>query len=115
MIMIKIKDQLGGRITWNGGVRKSLTDADKQKLNKGYERAKKILENAGAKGVFSGWNVAAHPGGTVKVNHMLDSDLKTEKDNLYVCDCSVIPEGWGLPPTLSLLALGKRLAKHITA
>ena len=33
--------------------------------------------------------------------------------NLYVCDCFVTPEPWGLPPTLTLLSLGKRLAKHI--
>jgi choline dehydrogenase-like flavoprotein len=41
------------------------------------------------------------------------SDLKTEFDNLYVCDCSVIPEAWGLPPTLTIIGLGKRLAKHL--
>jgi choline dehydrogenase-like flavoprotein len=114
MIMIKIKDELGGRITWNGGVRKSINDNDRAKLKDGFNNAKRILENAGAKGVFSGWTVAAHPGGTVKVNDMLDSDLKTQKDNLYVCDCSVIPEAWGLPPTLTLLALGKRLGRHLS-
>jgi choline dehydrogenase-like flavoprotein len=115
MIMIKIRDNLGGRVTYRGGVRKSLSKDDKLKLKSGYERAKKILKNAGAKGIFKGWDVAAHPGGTVKVNDLLDSNLKTEKDNLYVCDCSVIPEAWGLPPTLTLLSLGKRLAKHLTA
>ncbi|MBU1170976.1 MAG: GMC family oxidoreductase N-terminal domain-containing protein [Proteobacteria bacterium] len=113
MIMIKIKDALGGRITWNGGVRKSISDADKNKLKDGYTHAKRILQNAGATGIFSGWTVAAHPGGTVKINDMLDSNLKTQKENLYVCDCSVIPEAWGLPPTLTLLALGKRLARHL--
>jgi choline dehydrogenase-like flavoprotein len=41
--------------------------------------------------------------------------LKTEYDNLYVCDCSVIPEAWGLPPTLTIIGLGKRLAKHLTS
>ncbi|MBE9524746.1 MAG: hypothetical protein IMY76_06580 [Chloroflexi bacterium] len=44
----------------------------------------------------------------------LDSNLKTEFNNLYVCDCSVIPEAWGLPPSLTLLALGKRLGMHLT-
>jgi len=115
MIMIKIKDALGGRITNSGGVRKSLTAADKAKLQDGFGHAKKILKNAGAKGIFAGWTVAAHPGGTVKINDMLDSDLKTGWENLYVCDCSVIPEAWGLPPTLTLLALGKRLGRHLAA
>jgi hypothetical protein len=41
------------------------------------------------------------------------SDLKTDVDNLYVCDRSVIPEDWGLPPSLTILALGKRLAQHL--
>ncbi|MDA8138631.1 MAG: GMC family oxidoreductase [Desulfobacteraceae bacterium] len=113
MIMIKIKDGLGGRITSSGGVRKSLRAEDRAKLQDGFGHAKKILANAGAKGIFSGWTVAAHPGGTVKIKEMLDSNLKTTKENLYVCDCSVIPEAWGLPPTLTLLALGKRLGKHL--
>jgi choline dehydrogenase-like flavoprotein len=113
MIMIKIKDGLGGRVTWNGGVRKDISTADKEKLKDGAGHARRILKNAGAKGIFTGWTVAAHPGGTVKINHMLDADLKTKKENLYVCDCSVIPEPWGLPPTLTLLALGRRLGRHI--
>jgi choline dehydrogenase-like flavoprotein len=37
----------------------------------------------------------------------------TEFDNLFVCDCSVIPEAWGLPPTTTIIGLGKRLAKHL--
>ncbi len=114
MIMIKIKDELGGHTTAWGGVRKSLRAEDKAKLKDGYAHAARILKNAGAKGIFSGWTVAAHPGGTVKIREMLDSNLKTEKENLYVCDCSVIPEAWGLPPTLTLLALGKRLGRHLS-
>lgn len=113
-IMIKAKDSLGGRVTWNEGVRKRLSDSDRQKLLKGYGRAKEILANAGARGIFKSWYVAAHPGGTVKVGDVVDANLQTQYDNLYVCDCSVIPEAWGLPPTFTLLALGKRLAKHLT-
>lgn len=112
-IMIKIKDELGGRLTENGGVRKKLRPADKEKFRSGYARAGEILKNAGARDVWKSWYVAAHPGGTVKIGELLDSNLKTEIENLYVCDCSVIPEAWGLPPTFTLLALGKRLAKHL--
>ncbi len=112
-IMIKVKDDLAGRVTDGGGVRKSLTKGDVQKLMKGYERAKAILKNAGAKDTYRSGYVAAHPGGTVKVGDLLDTNLKTEYDNLYVCDCTVIPEAWGLPPTLTLIGLGKRLAKHL--
>ena len=65
-------------------------------------------------GSSSAASLAAHPGGTVKVGELLDSDLKTKQyDNLYVCDCSVIPKPWGLPPTYTILALGKRLGKYL--
>ncbi len=113
-IMIKAKDSLGGILTKSGRVRKKLLEKDKSKLFKGYERAKKILVNSGARNIHKSWYVAAHPGGTVKINEFVDSNLKTKFDNLYVCDCSVIPEAWGLPPTFSLIALGKRLVKHLT-
>lgn len=113
-IMVKAKDCLGGRLTNSGGVRKSLTEGDQKKLLRGYGRAKEILRNAGARHIFKSWYIAAHPGGTVKINDIVDSNLQTEYDNLYVCDCSVIPEAWGLPPTLTLIGLGKRLAKYLS-
>jgi choline dehydrogenase-like flavoprotein len=112
-IMVKIKDDLGGRITDNGGCRKDLSKNDYRKIDDGYQHAKKILQNAGVKRVRKSLIFAAHPGGTVKIGGLLDSNLKTELENLYVCDCSVIPEAWGLPPTLTILSLGKRLSKHL--
>lgn len=113
-IMIKSKDELGGKLTDHGGVRKILDKNEKQKLRRGYERATKILKNAGAKGIFKTPYLAAHPGGTVKVGDLVDSNLMTEYDNLFVCDCSVIPEAWGIPPTTTIISLGKRLAKHLS-
>ncbi|MFO7667209.1 MAG: FAD-dependent oxidoreductase [Desulfobacterales bacterium] len=113
-IMVKAKDELGGKLTDSGGVRKILDKNEKQKLQRGYERAKKILENAGAKGIFKTMYLAAHPGGTVKVGDLVDSNLMTKYNNLFVCDCSVIPEAWGLPPTTTIVGLGKRLAKYLT-
>jgi choline dehydrogenase-like flavoprotein len=114
-IMIKIRDDLSGNLTDAGGVRKKLTAEDKAKLKKGFDHAKKILENAGATGIYRTGYLAAHPGGTVKIGEFVDSDLKLiNYNNLYVCDCSVIPEPWGLPPTLTLVCLGKKLAKHLT-
>jgi choline dehydrogenase-like flavoprotein len=112
-IMIKIKDDLGGRITNRGGCRKNLSRSDYKKLSDGFGHASKILKNAGVKSVSKSIVFAAHPGGTVKIGDVVDTNLKTERDNLYVCDCSVIPEAWGLPPTLTILGLGKRLSKHL--
>ncbi len=113
-IMVKAKDELGGKLTDAGGVRKILDKNEKMKLQRGYERAKTILKNAGAKNIFKTQYLAAHPGGTVKVGDLLDSNLMTKYDNLYVCDCSVIPEAWGMPPTTTIIGLGKRLAKYLS-
>ncbi len=112
-VMVKAKDPLGGHLTDRGGVRKVLLPEDKRRLMHGCERAKKILTHAGAKNIFKTWYVAAHPGGTVKVGHLVDSNLRTEFENLYVCDSSVIPIAWGLPPVFTILCLAKRLAKHL--
>lgn len=114
-IMVKIRDDLGGRLTDRGLIRKPLTLADQAKLQGGTARARDVLANAGARHVFRSWYMAAHPGGTVKVGDLLTSDLQTSVKNLYVCDASVIPEAWGRPPTLTVVALGKRLAKHLAA
>ncbi len=113
-IMIKIDDKLGGMLNDDGGVRKALAEADIQRLFRGVDLASEVLRNAGAENPYYAMAMAGHPGGTVKIDEIVDSNLKTEYDNLYVCDCSVVPEPPGLPPTLMLLGLGKRLAKHLT-
>jgi choline dehydrogenase-like flavoprotein len=112
-IMVKAKDELGGKLSDRGGVHKILDKNEKQKLHRGYERAKEILKKAGAKSIFKTQYLAAHPGGTAKVGDLVDSNLMTKFDNLFVCDCSVIPEAWGMPPTTTIIGLGKRLAKHL--
>lgn len=112
-IMVKAQDSLYGGLTDKGRVKKKLSQNDKKSLEMGYKRATKILKNAGAKNIFKTWYLAAHPGGTVKVGELVNSDLKTQYDNLYVCDCSVIPEAWGLPPSTTIIGLAKRLAKHL--
>ncbi len=112
-IMVKIKDRLGGGLTDRGGIRKRLTEEDKVKIYKGYAQAREILAHAGARNIHRSWYLAAHPGGTAKIGDIVDSNLQTRWENLYVCDCSVVPDAWGLPPTFTLIALGKRLARHL--
>ena len=114
-IMIKIRDSLGGRVSNNGWINKKLTKKDKQKLDTGAKHAKRILINAGATDIYRSWTIAAHPGGTAKIGDIVNTDLKTKIDNLYICDCSVMPREWGLPPTTSIIALAKRLVKHLLA
>jgi choline dehydrogenase-like flavoprotein len=44
---------------------------------------------------------------------MVDANLKTEVDDLYVCDASVFPEALDRPTVLTIIGLGKRLARHL--
>ena len=61
------------------------------------------------KSIFVAGHVAVHPGGTAKVGDVVDTDLQTEIRGLYVGDASVIPMEWGLPPTFTVMALGRGL------
>ena len=112
-MMVKIRDQIGGRIgpRWAD---KTLQESDKRKLKHGVGMAKAILREAGAHHMFKSWHFAAHPGGSVRIGEGVDADLQTKTPGLFVCDASVIPEPWGLPPTLTLLCLGKRLGAWLS-
>jgi choline dehydrogenase-like flavoprotein len=111
-MMVKIRDEIGGAIgpRWAD---KTLQAADRSKLAHGVGMAKAILREAGAHHIFKSWHFAAHPGGSVRIGEGVDADLQTSTRGLFVCDASVIPEPWGLPPTLTLLCLGKRLGARL--
>jgi choline dehydrogenase-like flavoprotein len=112
-IMVKIRDGIGGRVgqRW---VDKTLQPADREKFDKGIAIARGVLEQAGARHIFASHHFAAHPGGSLRIGDQVDGGLQTATPGLHVCDASVIPEPWGLPPTLTLLALGKRLGQQLT-
>lgn len=111
-VMVKIRDDIGGAIgpRW---ISKTLQPSDRDKLQRGVALARQILVHSGARHIFKSLHFAAHPGGSVRIGGGVDSKLETATPNLFVCDASVIPEAWGLPPTLTLLCLGKRLASHL--
>ncbi|MDB5804902.1 MAG: family oxidoreductase [Betaproteobacteria bacterium] len=111
-VMVKIRDEIGGAIgpRWAS---KCLQPSDRKKLETGVELAREILAAAGATHVFQSRHFAAHPGGSVRIGDGVDSDLQAGAKNLFVCDASVIPQAWGLPPTLTLLCLGTRLGEHL--
>jgi choline dehydrogenase-like flavoprotein len=113
-VMVKIRDEIRGNVgpRW---VDKTLDADDRRRLDHGIPIARGILAQAGARHVFASHHFAAHPGGTVRIGRALDGDLRTTAPGLYVCDASVIPDPWGLPPTLTLLCLGWRLGRHLAA
>ena len=114
-IMTKVRDGLEGRVNLDGTISKPISYATRLKLDRGANLAEKILRRAGADhdSIYSTPVRAAHPGGTARIGEVVNTDLETEIKNLYVCDTSVIPEPWGLPPVWTVIAFGKRLARRL--
>ena len=114
-IMVKTPDECKGYITDDGNVVKINTITDIRYLAEGVATAGFVLKEAGVDPTTIGSTVyrGAHPGGTAPIGKIVNSNLETEIDNLYVCDASVLPISPGKPPILTILALSKRLADHI--
>ena len=115
-IMIKVRDGLDGRINLDESFSKPIDYDTWWKLNKGAVLAEEILMKAGVKrdDLVTTTVMAAHPGGTVRIGELLDKDCQTPIQNCYCMDTTIIPEAWGLPPTVTVVAMAKRLAKHLT-
>jgi choline dehydrogenase-like flavoprotein len=115
-VMIKLKDEISGGIYPDGKIRKPLTAADKERLNDAFEVCRRILIEAGAKksSIFMRPMIGTHPSGTARIGDLVDTDLKTEAEGLYVCDASVFPEALDRPTVLTIIGLAKRLAKHLS-
>ena len=114
-VMTKIADDNIGGILPNGRVTKTVTEMDHRKLDAGYEVSKELLIKAGAleETIVRSKIQGAHPGGTAAIGNVVDKDLQTVIDNLFVCDASVFPYSLGKPPILAIVALAKRLGKAL--
>ncbi|MGM0421291.1 MAG: GMC oxidoreductase, partial [Bacillota bacterium] len=115
-IMTKTADDPIGVVLNDGVVSKPLSEADGKRLEEGSSIAKEILVKAGVKSnsVVVSKPQGAHPGGTAAIGQVVDIDLQTKVRGLFVCDASVLPVSPGMPPILTICALGKRLAKTLT-
>jgi choline dehydrogenase-like flavoprotein len=116
-VMTKISDEPVGLVHADGSVSKPVTERDWTRLREGSSISKEILVKAGAKAdsILVGKPMGAHPGGTAAIGQVVDKDLQTPIENLFVCDCSVFPATPGLPPILTIVALAKRLGKTLAA
>lgn len=114
-IMVKTADECKGYIDDDGQVYKTNTIQDIRYLAEGVATAGFVLEKAGVDPTTIGSTVyrGAHPGGTAPIGKLVDSNLETEIENLFVCDASVLPISPGKPPILTILALSKRLADYL--
>jgi len=112
----KIGDSAGGRIHADGKIEKPYNADDEEKFRKGTEACKNIMVKAGADpdSFKVAHNIGGHPGGTAAIGRVVGDDLQSlDAKGLYVCDASVFPRSPGRPPTLTLVSMGKWLAKRI--
>lgn len=114
-VMIKLKDEVSGGVFPDGRISKPLTPGDRERLKLAEDTCREILVEAGAERdtIFMTPLRGTHPSGTVRIGTMLDENLQTETTGLYVCDASTFPEALDRPTVLTILGLGKRLARHL--
>jgi choline dehydrogenase-like flavoprotein len=113
-IMVKIPDDNFGKIV-DGKVIKENSIKDVRFIAEGSATAGAILVQSGVDPttITSTHLRGAHPGGTAAIGDIVDTNLKTEFKGLYVSDASVIPKAPGAPPIIAILAISKRLSKHL--
>ena len=116
-VMIKLKDEVSGGVFPDGKISKPMTENDRSRMAAAEKVCRDILLKAGAKpdSIFTTPLRGTHPSGTVRIGTMVDENLQTEVQGLYACDASVFPEALGRPTVLTIIGLGKRLAKRLNA
>lgn len=116
-ILVTLKDEISGGIYANDRMLKPLTLADRERLDEAITLARQILLRSGVAEdtLHVGMPRGMYPLGSVRVDFLVNERLETEIDDLYVCDASVLPEGMSCPPMLTIIALGRRLARQLLA
>lgn len=113
-ITVMAHDEVGGGLSADGRYHKTLDAAVFDKLARGEQAARALLERAGAGDVFKLPMFTGGALGTLRVGSDVDARLETSVRDLYVCDGSLIPENGRVAPTLTLLSLAKYLADILT-
>lgn len=116
-MMTKIRDEITGEVRTDGTIIKSLTEKDQESIDEAHEINKKILLASGAKPetITRGVYESGHPCCTAPIGKVVDENQETKITNLFVSDASVFPSPLGMPPILTIVALSKKLAKHLLA
>ncbi len=115
-LMIKLADTAAGAAGARG-VSKELTEDDRRQLADGVELCTRIFEQVGVKkeSLVLGTLNAGHPGGMVPLAAGDAATLHPARlpRNVWVADASLFPASPGGPPSLTIMALARRVAKHI--
>ena len=113
-LMIKLADSEHGSVSRRSGVKKSLSDRDRQRLAAATESCVEILHRLGVRpdSVFLGSLNAGHPGGTLPLSGSERVSFHADHlpANVYVADSSLLPQSLGRPPILTIMALARRVA-----
>ena len=114
-MMSKIRDEMSGQVLLDGTIEKRMTAADQAKLEEAKALHRKLLVAAGvrAETIFDGPVEAGHPCCTAGIGRVVDEHQQTEIAGLYVADASVFPSPLGMPPILTIVAMSKRLSRHL--
>ena len=113
-VTVTARDEVGGGLSTDGRYHKSIDAVVFDRLTRGEQAARVILERAGAVDVFKAPMFPGNALGTLRVGIDVDASLETSVRDLYVCDGSLIPENGRVAPTLTLLSLAKYLADILT-
>ena len=115
-MMTKIRDEITGEVRPDGTIKKTLTDKDHAKLDEAHEINKEILIAAGAnpRTILRGVYEAGHPCCTAPIGKIVNANQETQIKGLFISDASIFPSPLGMPPTLTIVALSKKLAQFIT-
>jgi choline dehydrogenase-like flavoprotein len=108
-VMVKIKDDNEGSVEGTE-VTKTFTERDRERLERGIEVAREVLEEMGVRDIAVTHVRGVHQGGTFPLT---SRDLDTEVEGLYVADASLLPEAPGKPPMLAVMALARKVAKRM--
>jgi choline dehydrogenase-like flavoprotein len=117
-LMIKFADSEAGDVR-NGRIRKSLGAADRDRLAGAVRLAEDVLARLGipAERTYRGILNAGHPGGMLPLTAATAAALRDDRlpGNVYVADSSLFPASLGNPPSLTIMALARKVARTAAA
>jgi choline dehydrogenase-like flavoprotein len=117
-LMIKLADSNCGSVHPDK-IEKTLTEEDKKCFEWAVDICTEILGRMGVarEKIFLGTLNAGHPGGTLPLGPDEADTFHSRilPSNVYVSDASLLPDSMGKPPSLTIMAVAKRIAKLIAA